>query len=161
MISGFLFVVGASIVLSYLFLLFPINKLTTFLNPTGEAIYNKITITIIPLIIWSLIEFIVLGGNRYFVLGFLLNVFLNLSIMYVIKYGYLLINSKGSSFIDIVAIFISVFFGFLCNYLCLMVAGDKTIHILISLLGMILFIFIFVFIRLNPPKHEFFRGIEN
>ena len=94
MISGFLFVVGFSIILNFLYELFPINKLTKFLSPTENSIFNKITISIVPNIIWALIEILILGSNCYFVLGFILNIFINMCVMYVICYGYKIISNS-------------------------------------------------------------------
>ena len=89
MISGYLFVVGLSVILNYLFELFSINKITKFLCPLEDTIFNKIGIIIIPNILWALIEIIILGSNFYFLMGFILNIFVSLCIMYVIKYGYI------------------------------------------------------------------------
>ena len=37
MISGYLFVIGLSVILTYLFELFSINKITKFLSPTEDT----------------------------------------------------------------------------------------------------------------------------
>ena len=158
MISGFLFVSMASILFNYIYELFEVNEITSFLKPTNDSIYSNITITIIPLIMWSLIELIVLSDNRFFALGFILNSFLNISIIYVIKYGYSLITNEKSTIVDILSIIVSVLLGFICNYLCLKVAGPFTINPVITLIIMTIFIGVFVIIRKHPPRHEFFIG---
>ena len=158
MICGFFFVIGSSIVINYLFEIFPINKVTSFLNPTKETIFNSISITIIPNTIWALIEIVLLGNNYYFIVGFLLNIFITLCITYVIKYGYSLITSKESSIIDVVAIVFSVFFGFVCNYLCLLIGIERSINPLYSVTGILVWIGFYIIIRIFPPKSEFFRG---
>lgn len=158
MVSGYLFVVGFSVVLNYLFELFPITKITKFLSPTEETVFNKISIVTVPNIIWALIECIILGNNSYFVFGFLLNVFISLCVMYVIKFGYDLIAPKESNVVNVIAIFFSCFFGFFCNYICLLIGVNKQINGLLSLLGILAFVAIYMLIRLFPPKTEFFRG---
>ena len=90
MISGYFFVVGASVILQYLFEIFSINIVTKFLSPTEDTIFNKIGIIMIPNILWALIEIVLLGNNYYFILGFLLNIFVSLCLMYVVRYGYTL-----------------------------------------------------------------------
>ena len=157
-VSGYLFVVGLSIVFDHLFELFPITKLTKFLSPIEESTFNKISIVIIPNIIWALIELIILGNNRYFIVGVLLNIFISVCVMYVIKFGYDLIAHKESGIVNVIAIFFSCFFGFFCNYICLAIGTNKEINSLFSFLGVLIIAAIFTVIRINPPKKEFFRG---
>lgn len=158
MISGYFFVVGASVILQYLFEIFSINIVTKFLSPTEDTIFNKIGIIMIPNILWALIEIVLLGNNYYFILGFLLNIFVSLCLMYVVRYGYTLISKYDSNIVNVVSIFFACFFGFLCNYLCLMIGVNRNINPLYSILGLLIFIIIYVLIRLFPPKSKFFRG---
>lgn len=158
MISGFLFVIGLSIIFSYLFDIFSINKITKFLSPLEDTIFNNISISVIPNILWSLIEIVILGSNYYFMLGFLLNIFVSMCIMYVIKYGYVLISEKENDVVNIIAILFSSFFGFLCNYLCLMIGTYREINTLYSIIGILVFICFYLIIRFFPPNSDFFRG---
>ena len=157
MICGFLFVIASSTVLNYLFEIYPINKITSFLNPTKKTVFNSISISIIPNTVWALIEMILLGNYYYFIIGFLLNIFVTLCITYVIKYGYSLISDKDSNIVSIVAIVCSAFFGFVCNYLCLLIGIERNINPLYSVLGILIWIAFYILIRLFPPKSEFFR----
>ena len=158
-ISGYLFVVGASIILNYIYELFPITKITKFLSPLDDTVFNKIGIIIIPNIIWALIEIIILGNNILFILGFILNVFVSLCMMYVIKYGYYLIANTEKNIVNIIAISFSSFFGFFCNYICLLIGVNKTeINIIYSLLALLILIAFYIIIRIFPPNSEFFRG---
>ena len=158
MVSGYLFVVGLSIVFNFLFELFPINKVTKFLSPLEVTTFNRISIIIIPNIFWALIELIILGSNKFFILGFMLNIFISMCVMYVIKYGYDLIANKESNVVNVVAIIFSCFFGFFCNYICLLIGVNKQINALYSVIGILVLIGVYVAIRLFPPKNEFFRG---
>ncbi len=160
MTSGFLFVVGFSIVLNYLYEIFSINKFTKFLNPLDDCIFNKISIVIIPNILWSLIEIVILGDNYYFLLGFFLNVFISLCVMYVIKYGYKLIVNRDSNALNIIAILVSCFFGFIINYLCLLIGTNGEIDIIYSIVGVLIFTLFYVLIKFFPPNSEFFRGVN-
>ena len=112
MISGYFFVVGASVILQYLFEIFSINIVTKFLSPTEDTIFNKIGIIMIPNILWALIEIVLLGNNYYFILGFLLNIFVSLCLMYVVRYGYTLISKYDSNIVNVVSIFFACFFVF-------------------------------------------------
>ena len=158
MISGFLFVIGSSIVLNYIYEIFSINKITNFLNPTKETIFNQINISIIPSTIWALIEIIMLGDNHYFLVGFILNIFVTMCVTYVIKYSYKLISDNESDLLSIVSIVFSSLFGFICNYLCLLIGVDKSINPLYSMIGILVWIIFFIIIKIFPPKSEFFRG---
>ena len=144
MITGFLFVTGLSILINYIYEIFSINKITKFLSPTENTIFNKIGITIIPSIIWSLIEIPMLGTNYYFLLGFILNIIISMSVIYVIKYGYNLINKNENNIVKIISIIGGTFFGFTVNYLSL-------------LIGILLFTVFYILIKIFPPKSNFFR----
>lgn len=158
MISGYLFVVGLSLILSYIFEIFSINKLTTFLSPLEKTTFNRISIVIIPNMLWALIEIVILGSNKLFILGFILNLFISMCVMYVIKFGYDLIANRESNIVNIVAIFFSCFFGFFCNYICLLIGVNKVINPLYSIIGILVCIGIYLIIKFFPPKSEFFRG---
>lgn len=158
MVSGFLFVTGFSVILNYLFEIFSINKFTKFLNPLNNAIFNDISYSIIPNIIWALIEIIILGTNYYFLLGFILNILVSMGIMYVIRYGYKLVYDNESHIVNVVSIIVSCFFGFTCNYLSLLTGINKRIDIKYSLIGIVSFTIIYLILKLFPPKNDFFRG---
>ena len=159
-ICGFLFVTASSIVLTYLFEMFSINGFTKFLNPLENSTFNRIGISVMPNIIWAFIEAIVVSSNKFFIVGFFLNLFITLSISYVIKYGYELINSEEGDILKISAIIFSVFFGFICNYLCLLIGVNKYINPFATILILIAFTAIYLIVRFYPPKIEFFRGVQ-
>jgi len=158
MVFGLIFTIGFSIVLHYIYSIFSINKITKFLNPTENTIFNKISISIIPLILWSYIEIPILGDNYYFILGLVLNIFMTLSVSYIIKYGYSLISKKENDIVNIISIFVSTFFGFVINYICLLLG--KNINIEISLIGVLITTALYIIIKIFPPKSEFFRGVQ-
>lgn len=156
MVAGFIFTIGLSIVLNYLYSIFSINKITKFLHPTDETIFNQISIPIIPIILWSFIELPILGNNNFFLVGLILNIFLTSSIMYIIKYGYKLIFPKESNIVSIIAILVSTFFGFIINYLSLLIGKDG--DLLNSIIGLLVITVFYIIIKIFPPKSEFFRG---
>lgn len=158
MISGFLFVSGFSVILNYLFEIFSINKFTKFLNPLNNAIFNDISYSIIPNIIWAFIELIILGSNYYFLLGFVLNILVSMGVMYVIRYGYKLVLNEENHIVNVVSILVSCLFGFTCNYLFLLTGVNKNISTWFSLIGLIIFTGIYLVIKFFPPKSDFFRG---
>lgn len=160
MICGFLFVMGSSIVLTYLFELVSINSFTKFLSPIEDTPFNRISISVISNLIWAFIEIGLLGSNKLFVLGFILNIFITLSTMYVIKYGYELVSNKESDVLKVVSIVISCLLGFICNYLCLLIGINKNIPTIASFLIILGFTAVYIIIRLYPPKSEFFKGAQ-
>lgn len=157
MITGFLFVTGLSILINYIYEIFSINKITKFLSPTENTIFNKIGITIIPSIIWSLIEIPMLGTNYYFLLGFILNIIISMSVIYVIKYGYNLINKNENNIVKIISIIGGTFFGFTINYLSLLIGIQRDSKLTTSLIGILLFTVFYILIKIFPPKSNFFR----
>lgn len=157
MITGFLFVTGLSILINYIYEIFSINKITKFLSPTENTIFNKIGITIIPSIIWSLIEIPMLGTNYYFLLGFILNIIISMSVIYVIKYGYNLINKNENNIVKIISIIGGTFFGFTVNYLSLLIGIQRDSKLTTSLIGILLFTVFYILIKIFPPKSNFFR----
>lgn len=157
MITGFLFVTGLSILINYIYEIFSINKITKFLSPTENTIFNKIGITILPSIIWSLIEIPMLGTNYYFLLGFILNIIISMSVIYVIKYGYNLINKNENNIVKIISIIGGTFFGFTVNYLSLLIGIQRDSKLTTSLIGILLFTVFYILIKIFPPKSNFFR----
>ncbi len=157
MITGFLFIIGLSILFNYLYELFPINKITNFLSPRENTTFNKIGISIIPIILWSLIEIPLLSTNYYFILGIILNIIINMSVVYVIKYGYNLINKKENNIVNIISIISGTFFGLTVNYLSLLIGITKKINQMYSVIGILILIAIYILIKLFPPKSNFFR----
>ena len=157
MITGFLFVTGLSVLINYIYEIFSINKITKFLSPTENTIFNKIGITIIPSIIWSLIEIPMLGTNYYFLLGFILNIIISMSVIYVIKYGYNLINKNENNIVKIISIIGGTFFGFTVNYLSLLIGIQRDSKLTTSLIGILLFTVFYILIKIFPPKSNFFR----
>lgn len=160
MICGYLFVVGSSIVLTYLFELVSINGFTKFLSPIEDTPFNRISISMIPNLIWAFIEVGLLGSNKLFVLGFILNIFITLSTMYVIKYGYELVSNKESDILKVASIIISCLLGFICNYLCLLIGINKNIPTIASFLIIMGITAVYIIVRLYPPKNEFFKGAQ-
>lgn len=158
MAFGFVFVIGLSIILNYLYSIFSINKITKFLHPTEETIFNQISIPIIPIILWAFISLPILGNNNFFLIGLLLNIFLTSSVMYIIKYGYKVISSKESNTVSIIAITISSLFGFTINYLSLLIG--KSGDLFTSIIGLLIITIFYIIIKIFPPKSEFFRGIS-
>lgn len=159
MINGLLFVIGLSTLLKFIYEIFPINKITNFLSPTEESVFNNIGIIIIPSILWALIESSLLGNNYYFLLGFILNIFVSMATIYVIEYGYRLIinKNKNNYIINIISIITGSIFGFSVNYLCLLIGVSKDIKLYYSVIGILLFIIIYVLIKLFTPKSKIFK----
>ncbi len=156
MITGSLFVIGSSIILHYIYSMFPINKLTIFLKPTEDTIFNNTSISIIPLILWSFIELPVLGENNYFIWALLLNIFLSVAINYIFIYGYSLISKNDSDIIEIISIIIGTSTGFFVNGITLVIGTYS--NMLYSIAGVLIIAFIFILIKKYPPKSNFFRG---
>lgn len=157
MATGFLFVIGLSILLNNLYELFSINKLTNFLSPTENTIFNKIGITIIPNLLWSLIEITLLGTNYFFLLGLILNITISMSVIYVVKYGYNLINKKESNIVNIISIITGTFFGFTVNYLSLLIGVNRETNLITTLIGILIIIVFYILIKIFPPKSNFFK----
>lgn len=157
MISGFLFVIGLSVLFKFIYEIFPVNKITNFLSPTEESIFNNTGIIIIPNILWALIEVSILGNNYYFILGFILNIFISMATIYIIEYGYRLLTNKKSNVVNIIAIIIGSIIGFSIHYLCLLIGISKEIKLYYSVIGILLFTIIYVIIKFFPPKSEFFK----
>ena len=156
MIFGFLFALGSSIVLRFIYNIFPINKVTHFLSPTEDTVWARVGISVIPILIWSFIELPLLGGNDKFLIGILTNIFVTCSVSYIVHYTYILICKGESKFIDILSIVLSLLVGYMVNYITLLV-GKET-ELLYSLIGLGVVCLFFVFIKIFPPNSYFFKG---
>ena len=156
MIFGFLFALGSSIVLRFIYNIFPINKVTHFLSPTEDTVWARVGISVIPILIWSFIELPLLGGNDKFLIGILTNIFITCSVSYIVHYTYILICKGESKFIDVLSIVLSLLVGYMVNYITLLV-GKET-ELLYSLIGLGVVYLFFVFIKIFPPNSYFFKG---
>ncbi len=157
-IVGFLFVFLTSVAIYYIYEVFPINKVTNFLNPTTDTVWNKINITIIPILVWSYIELPVLGANSYFMLALILNSCVSSAIMYVIRYGNLIFNKTDSKFVDIMSIFVATILGQMIAYIIFLLNTKNSFGIWISIVGILIYTLFIFMLKVFPPKSEFFRG---
>lgn len=123
-VCGFLFVAISSIIINYIYDIFPINKVTVFLKPLDRASINKFNITLIPILLWSYIELPMLITNKYFVVSVLANSFISCVVMYIIKNSSYLINRKTENVTEGIAIVIATVFGQLIGYLFLLMGAD-------------------------------------
>ncbi len=159
-IFGFFFIFLSSLVIYNIYEIYPINKVTNFLNPTNDTTWNKINITIVPILVWSFIELPILGSNPYFLLSVLLNTCISSAIMYVIRYGYLVINKKDNKLVDILSILIGTILGQLIAYITLLLGSSNGRSLFISIIGLVLYTLFIIVLKIWPPKSEFFRGIK-
>lgn len=155
-IFGLVFTIGLSILINYIYSIYSINKITKFIKPTEDTTFNNISVSFIPIVLWALIELPLLANNKYFSLGLALNLFITMAVSYIIKYGYTLISNKESEIVNIIAICTSLIFGYIINYICLLIG--KTSSIVHSIIGIICIIGIYLLVKTLPPKSEFFRG---
>ncbi|MDO4369366.1 MAG: DUF6512 family protein [bacterium] len=155
---GFLFTLGSSIVLKFIYNIFPINKVTNFLSPTDDTVWSKVSISIIPILVWAFIEVPLVGGNDRFLIGLLANIFITCSVAYIVYYTYILIFKSESKIIDVIYISSSLIFGYIVNYITLLI-GNK-MSVINSLIGLGVICLIFVFIKIFPPNSNFFRGVQ-
>lgn len=155
-IMGILFTVFSSIVIKDIYDYYPINKVTEFLNPTEETVFNKISISVLPIIVWAIIECPVLGYNNLFLLGLILNITINCSIYYIIYYGRILLSSEEEKTIPIVMIILGNIIGFIINYLTLLIGVFG--NIFNSIIGLALILVLFILIRILKPNILIFKN---
>lgn len=148
-VCGFLFVAISSIIINYIYDIFPINKVTVFLKPLDRASINKFNITLIPILLWSYIELPMLITNKYFVVSVLANSFISCVVMYIIKNSSYLINRKTENVTEGIAIVIATVFGQLIGYLFLLMGADVISSALIQGLLLLAYSVGFVYLRLK------------
>lgn len=148
-VCGFLFVAISSIIINYIYDIFPINKVTVFLKPLDRASINKFNITLIPILLWSYIELPMLITNKYFVVSVLANSFISCVVMYIIKNSSYLINRKTENVTEGIAIVIATVFGQLIGYLFLLMGADVISSALIQGLLLLAYSIGFVYLRLK------------
>ena len=155
-ITGIVFTIFSSIVIKDIYDFYPINKLTEFLKPTEETVFNIISISVFPIIIWAIVECPILGYNNLFLPGLLLNIALNCSICYIIYYGSNLINHEEDKVTSIITIILANIVGYLINYLTLFIGGFG--NILNSIIGLALILVLFISIRIIKPNILIFKN---
>ena len=155
-ITGIIFTIFSSIVIKDIYNFYPINKITEFLKPTEETVFNRISISVFPIIIWAIVECPILGYNTLFLLGLLLNIVINCSICYIIYYGRTLISHEEETIIPTVTIILANIIGYLINYLTLFIG--KFGNILNSIIGLSLVLIVFLLIRIIKPNMFIFKN---
>ena len=156
-IFGFFFICICSIIMNYIYDLFPINRLTMLLKPTFQSTWAEISATTLPIILWPFIELPVFGSNSNFLLAVVCNLFVSWSVLYVIRYGAKLFK-KENNIIRISSIIIATCFGQLASYLILVSGEFAKTNILVSLIGLLFIFLLYLIIGLFPPKTMFFQG---
>lgn len=157
-VFGILFTSVFASITNYMYDLFPINKITNFFAPLGGGIWHKINALTLPTILWSFIEVPVLGDLSFFFLSVILNVCIQCSIMYVIKYSSLLIFKNENNFINLISIFVASVVGFFLAYLIFIISSVSMKYMLVSIISLLLIMCLYIVVIYFPPKSEFFRG---
>ena len=155
-ITGIIFAIFSSIIIKNIYDYYPINKITEFLKPTEETIFNRISISIFPIIIWAIVECPILGYNNLFLPGILLNIVLNCSIYYIVFYGNDLINHEEDKITPIITIILANIVGYLINYLTLFIGNFG--NIINSIIGLSLILILFILIRILKPNILIFKN---
>lgn len=155
-ITGILFVIFTSLIIHSIYDYYSINKYTEFLHPTNETIFNKISTSILPIIIWAYLEVPILGYNNHFIIGLILNILINCAINYIIHYGHNLISEKEEKIIPIITIILANIIGFLVNYLILFIGRFGKISN--SLIGLILITVLYLLIKILKPNIFIFKS---
>lgn len=149
-ICGFLFVSISGIIINYIYDLFPINRVTSFLKPLENNVFNKINITLLPILLWSCIEFPLLVSNKYFFVSILANSFTSCVVMYIIKNSSYLINKRSEEVSDIIGIFIATFFGQLLQYLVLLLDISSKSNIIFQTVCFVIYAGLLIRVRIKP-----------
>lgn len=155
-IMGIVFTVFSSIIIKDIYDYYPINRFTEFLNPTEDTVFNKISICVIPILAWSIIECIALGYNSLFLIGLILNITINCSICYIIHYGNNLLTQDEEKVVSIITIALANIVGFLINYLILLIGSYG--NMINSIIGLALLIILFILIRVLKPNILIFKS---
>ena len=156
---GFVFVALFATVTNYILELFPYNKVTSFFIPKTEGIWNKISVTILPIILWSFIESPVLASKSTFVLATFLNIFVSCSVIYVIKYGAFVLFNKEGNTVNILAIFVSSFIGSLLSYMLFFISTNGT-NAIFALGCLAVLLVCYIIVTLFPPETKFFGFVK-
>lgn len=161
-IGGFIFVLAFSIFTNYIYDIFPINKITSFIKPDNDkGIWNKISITVLPIIIWSLIELPILGTNENYIIAVLFNIIISCAIIYEIRFSCKIIFNLENNYTNIISIIVASSVGQLVAFMILKMKPLFNFNTWYSIGGIIFLIFIFIMFRYFPPKTDFFRDKDN
>lgn len=155
-IGGIIFVSLISIIIYFIYDIFPISKVTNFLNPIQKSLWNDINITVIPILTWALIELPVLGLNNFFIISIISNLCISSAVIYVIKYGYLLIKKEDNNLVNLISIVVSSFFGFILSYFILKISNINNYNLYFSIGELLVLIGFVFYLKIFPPKTFFF-----
>lgn len=155
-ILGFLFIVLSSIVINFLDVIFPKNKVSYFLSPIKKTTFNRVNTTVLSIIIWNFITIPIMGSNKLFLISILANIFVSCCVMYIIKYTMIVTFKIENYVIDIFSIVISTVFGSMTAYIVLLINNSYDNYMKFSLIGLVIILFGYLLIKKYPPKSDFF-----
>lgn len=155
-VFGVFFVIISSILINYIYNIFSINKVTSFLNPIdGRSILDEISLTILPIIVWSFIEIPVLGDNNNFLIAIILNIIVNCSIIYIMKYGIFVFFNQENNLITIISISIATILGYFVAFMVLkshFLINLGHFSYFVSIIGMIILLTLHSLYILKKPS---------
>lgn len=161
MIFGLLFISISATFINYIYDIFSINKLTNFLSPIdNKSIWNKINITILPILIWSIIEIPVVGDNGNFIFSVIVNIIISSAIIYEIKYSAMVFFNKENNTINLISIYAATILGQTVQFMILKMKPFFYGSYITTIISILLLLAFYIFITMKPPKTVFFRGYE-
>lgn len=156
-VFGFFFIVVFAVIGNYLYEMFPINRFTNLIKFSYKSTWGEISVTTFPIIIWSFIEIPIFFDNSNFALSMILNLFVSWAILYVIRYGAMLLKFENN-IVNILSILIATLFGQFVSYMSLYSGTFVATNIVYSIIGLLIVTVFFVLVSMFPPKTTFFRG---
>ncbi len=155
-VLGVLFISLSSIVINFLDVIFPKNKVSYFLCPSKKTTFNRVSTTILSIILWGFITIPILGSNKLFLISIFANIFVSCCIMYIVKYTMIVMFKIENYVIDIVSIVISTVFGSMTSYIILLINSSYDNYMKYSVFGIVLILIVYLVIKKYHPKSDFF-----
>lgn len=156
---GFIFISMFATLTNYIYDIFPMNKYTNFLYQLdNKGIWGKISVTVFPILLWSLVELPILGNNSNFLIGVIINILVSCAVIFEIKYGIGLLINKENNTINLISIYIATLIGQLVSYMIFKMDPFFQGNHIMSILGMVLLLNLYIIVIIKPPKIEFFKG---
>jgi len=158
---GFLFITSSTLLFHFVDDIFTPNKFTDLLSINNNSVFENLKTVILPIIFWTFIEIPSMANNDNILIAKTLQLFVAMSLIYVIYYGYQTLTSKSSLVTKTIAISFANLIGFIVSYFCLSIKTIIPINLTITMVVLLIYIGLYIVLCYHPPKIGFFKDPES
>lgn len=154
---GFLFISSCALLFHYVDYFFKPNKFTDILSTNNDSIWENLKVVVLPIILWTFIKLPAISTNKNVLLSTCIQIFITISLLFVIYYSLQVLLKKKSPLLKVIAIYVASFVGSFTSYMILSTHTILDVNLIVTVSVLIIFTIIYIILSLAPPKIFLFR----